>query len=183
MNLDGSDAKLLMPNGALSSVSPDSRWVLCYRHGHPVTVWRVPLEGGEPSRVRLPDNAQAATPFISPDGRLVAYNYRAAAPGAQWHIAVFPFDGGDAPLKVFEAVGTPVRQLRWTPDSRAVCHIDTRQNVSNVVCLPLDGGPAFPVTDFKSDFIDAFDFSPDGRRLALSRGSVSSGVVLISDSK
>ena len=183
MNLDGSGARLLMPRGALSSVSPDSRWVICYRHGPPVTVWRVPLEGGEPVQVRLPENAQAAAPFISPDGRLVAYNYRTAAPGAQWHIAVFPFEGGDAPLKVFEVVGAPVRQLRWTPDSRAVCHIDTRRNVSNVMCLPLDGRPPFPVTDFKADFLDAFDFSPDGRRLALARASASSGVVIISDSK
>jgi Tol biopolymer transport system component len=84
---------------------------------------------------------------------------------------------------VFEVVGAPIRQLRWTPDGRAVCHIDTRQNVSNVVCLPLDGGPAFPVTDFKSDFIDAFDWSPDGRRLALARVSSSSGVVLVKDER
>ncbi len=184
MNLDGSNPKLLMPRGALSSVSPDSRWALCYKHGPPVTVWRAPLEGGgDPERVRLPEGAQAATPFISPDGRLVAYNYRTAEPGSQWQIAVFPFEGGDRPVKVFEVVGSPVRQVRWTPDGRAVCHIETRQNVSNVVCLPLDGRPPFPVTDFNSNFIDAFDFSPDGRRLALSRGSGSSGVVLVSDAK
>jgi Tol biopolymer transport system component len=183
MNLDGSDAKLLLRDGGLSSVSPDSRWVLCYKGGNPVTVWRVPLEGGEPERVRLPEAAQATAPFISPDGRLVAYNYRTAEPGAQWQIAVFPFEGGDAPVKVFDVVGAPVRQLRWAPDGRAVCHIDTRQGVSNIICLPLDGGPPFPVTDFKADLIDAFDWSPDGRRLAISRGSDSSGVVLISDSK
>ncbi|MFL6255211.1 MAG: protein kinase domain-containing protein [Pyrinomonadaceae bacterium] len=183
MNLDGSDAKLLMRDGALSSISPDSRWVICYKVGNPVTVWRVPLEGGEPERVHLPEGGQATGPFISPDGRLVAYNYRTAEPGAQWRIAIFPFEGGDVPVKVFDAVGAPVRQLRWTPDSRAVCHIDTRQDVSNIVCLPLDGGAPFPVTDFKSDHIDAFDWSADGRRLALSRGSLSSGVVLISDSK
>ncbi|MBV8857584.1 MAG: serine/threonine-protein kinase [Acidobacteria bacterium] len=183
MNLDGSDAKLLLRDGGLSSVSPDSRWVLCYKGGNPVTVWRVPLEGGEPERVRLPEAAQATAPFISPDGRLVAYNYRTAEPGAQWQIAVFPFEGGDAPSKVFDVAGAPVRQLRWAPDGRAVCHIDTRQAVSNIMCLPLDGGPPFPVTDFKADRIDAFDWSPDGRRLAISRGSDSSGVVLISDSK
>ena len=183
INLDGSNAKLVLRDGALFSVSPDSRWVLSYRGGQPVTVWRVPLEGGEPERVRMPEGAQATAPFISPDGRLVAYNYRTAEPGAPWHIAIFPFEGGDAPVKVFDVVGSPVRQLRWTPDGRAVCHIDTHQGVSNIMCLPLDGRPPFPVTDFKSDFLDAFDFSPDGRRLALSRMSTSSGVVLVSDSK
>jgi len=49
--------------------------------------------------------------------------------------------------------------------------------------VPLDGGRPFPVTDFKADLIDAFDWSPDGRRLALARLSSSSGVVLITDSK
>jgi eukaryotic-like serine/threonine-protein kinase len=183
INSDGSNAKLLLRDGALFSVSPDSRWVLCFKSGPTVEVWRVPLEGGEPERVPMPEGGQPTAPFISPDGRLVAYNYRTSEPGAQWHIAVFPFEGGDAPLKVFEVAGGPVRQLRWTPDGRAVCHIDTRQNVSNIVCLPLDGRPPFPVTDFKADFLDAFDFSPDGRRLALARISRSSGVVLISDSK
>jgi Tol biopolymer transport system component len=182
MNLDGSGARLLMPDGALSSVSPDSRWVLCYK-GPRVTVWRVPLDGGEPEQVRMPAGGQTTAPYISPDGRLVAYNYRTSAPGAQWQIAVFPFEGGDAPVKVFDVPGSPVRQLRWTPDGRAICHIDTRQGVSNIVCLPLDGRPPFPVTDFKADLIDAFDWSPDGRRLALARLNSSGGVVLISNAK
>jgi hypothetical protein len=61
--------------------------------------------------------------------------------------------------------------------------IDTRHGISNIICLPLDGSEAFPVTDFKSDRIDSFDWSADGRRLLLSRYSSTSGVVLISDSK
>ncbi|HWS88346.1 MAG TPA: protein kinase [Pyrinomonadaceae bacterium] len=183
INLDGSGAKVLVPRGANFSISPDSRWVVGFQHPPAVTVWRVPLEGGEPVGIRMPEDGQMASPYISPDSRLIAFNYRTFEPGAQWHIAVFPFEGGDAPLKVFPVVGSPIRQLRWTPDSRAVCHIDTQQNVSNIRCLPLDGGPAFPVTDFKSDFLDAFDFSPDGRRLALSRYNYSSSVILISDSK
>ena len=56
-------------------------------------------------RVHLPEGAQASAPFISPDGRLVAYNYRTAEPGAQWYVAIFPFGGGDTPLKVFPVVG------------------------------------------------------------------------------
>jgi Tol biopolymer transport system component len=182
MNLDGSGAGLLARGCGLPSVTPDSRWVFCFTSGS-AEVWRVPLEGGEPARVPLPEGSGATAPVISPDGRLVAYNYRASAPGAQWVIAVFPAEGGAAPLKTFDVVGSPIRALRWTADGRAVCHIDTREGVSNVVCLPLDGSRPFPLTAFESERIEGFDLSADGRRLVLSRVSSTSGVVLVSDAK
>jgi len=45
---------------------------------------------------------------------------------------------------------------------------------------PLDGGPPRQVTDFKSDRIFGFEWSRDGKQLALARGTESSDVVLIS---
>ena len=182
MSLDGSGAGLLARECSLPNVSPDSRWAFCYKSGSAI-VSRVPLEGGEPVRVPLPEGSGATAPVISPDGRLVAYNYRASATGAQWGIAVFPVEGGASPLKTFDVVGSPVRMLRWTADGRAVCHIDTRDGVSNVVCLPLDGSRPIPLTAFESEQIDGFDLSADGRRLVLSRISSSSGVVLVSDAE
>ncbi|MCA1618015.1 MAG: protein kinase [Acidobacteria bacterium] len=182
MNLDGSGAGLLARECALPSVSPDSRWAFCYKSGA-ASVSRIPLEGGTPVRVPLPEGAGATAPVISPDGRLVAYNYRASATGAQWGIAVFPAEGGAGPLKTFDVVGSPVRVLRWTADGRAVCHIDTRGGVSNIVCLPLDGARPFTLTAFESEQIDGFDLTADGRRLVLSRISSSSGVVLVSDAE
>jgi len=182
ITVEGADARQLTRECGRGGLSPDGRWVLCYTSGAGILM-KVPAEGGEPVRVPLPETALAAAPVVSPDGRLIAVNYAPKAPGSQWHIAVFPFEGAAAPVKTFDVVGSPVRTLRWTPDSRAVCHIDTRHGVSNIMCLPLDGSAAFPVTDFKSDRIDAFDWSADGRRLLLSRISFTSGVVLISDSK
>ena len=54
---------------------------------------------------------------------------------------------------------------------------------SNIWKQPLDGGPATQLTDFKTDRIFWFDWSRDGKQLALVRGTVSSDVVLISDIK
>ncbi|HKG13610.1 MAG TPA: protein kinase [Pyrinomonadaceae bacterium] len=179
---DGSDAKLLAQECGSPSPSPDGRWVLCYTGGTGI-VWRVPAEGGERVRVQVGENALAASPVVSPDGRLVAYNYSTGEPGSRWNIAVFPFEGGAAPLKTFEVPGSPVRTVRWTPDGRAVCYIKTQPAASNIMCQPLDGGAPFQATDFKSDHIDSFGWSADGRRLALARMSVTSGVVLITDSR
>jgi len=71
--------------------------------------------------------------------------------------------------------------LRWTPDGRALTYIDTKGGVSNIWSLPLDGGLPVQLTDFKADQIFWFDFSRDGKQLALSRGTQTSDVILIRD--
>jgi len=47
----------------------------------------------------------------------------------------------------------------------------------------LDGSPGKQLTDFKSEFIRDFDYSYDGKQLAIIRGHRESDVVLISDSE
>ena len=71
--------------------------------------------------------------------------------------------------------------LRWTPDGRALTFVDTVNGVSNIWSLPLDGGALKQLTDFKTDQIFWFDVSRDGKQLALSRGTVTSDVILIRD--
>ena len=58
----------------------------------------------------------------------------------------------------------------------------TKNGVSNLWVQPRDGRPARPLTDFKSDLIFDFAWSPDGD-LALSRGTVTSDVVLIKNAQ
>jgi Tol biopolymer transport system component len=71
--------------------------------------------------------------------------------------------------------------LDWSADGRAVLYVDTRGRVSNIWSQPIDGGPPKQLTNFKSELIFVFDFSRDGKQLAVSRGSVSNDVVLITD--
>ena len=137
-------------------------------------VWKVPAAGGEP--VRLSD--KYSHPTVSPDSKLVAYRYRDE--NSPWRIAVAPLEGG-APLKTFDLPATFGIPLRWTADGRAVAYVDTRGGVSNIVAQPLDGGAVKPLTDFKADRIFWFDFSRDGKQVALSRGTQTSDVILIKD--
>ncbi|HYJ46850.1 MAG TPA: hypothetical protein VEV81_09575, partial [Pyrinomonadaceae bacterium] len=69
--------------------------------------------------------------------------------------------------------------VRWTPDSRALTYVDNRNGVSNIWSLPLDGSAGKPLTDFKSERIFGFNWTYDGRQLAVTRGSMSSDVFLI----
>ena len=62
-------------------------------------------------------------------------------------------------------------------------YINTLGGVSNLWSQPLAGGTPRQITNFKSDRILTFAYSPDGRQLAFARGSHTSDAVLISEAK
>ena len=72
--------------------------------------------------------------------------------------------------------------LQWMPDGRAINYIALNNGVSNIWRQPLDGSPPFQITKFDTGRIFNFAYSPDGKQLALSRGSLNSDVVLIKNS-
>jgi hypothetical protein len=53
------------------------------------------------------------------------------------------------------------------------------EQTDNLWLQNLDGSPGKPLTDFKSEFIRDFDFSFDGKQLAIIRGHREADVVLI----
>jgi Tol biopolymer transport system component len=139
---------------------------------------KVPLDGGDP--VKLTDKASYA-PVLSPDGKLIACNYRPQA-GAPIQIAVISIDGG-LPIKTFPIPGANDRAIRWTPDGRSLAYTVTKDGVSNIWIQPLAGGSPKQLTEFTSHQIYDFAWSRDGRYLALSRSVVVSEVAMISDVK
>jgi Tol biopolymer transport system component len=72
---------------------------------------------------------------------------------------------------------------RWSPDSRAIIYHNAPGGVSNLWSLPIDGRKSKQITDFKSDKIDYFSYSRDGRQMALSRGNTTRDAVMISDER
>ena len=181
MDPDGGNLKQLTegPGDQFAQSSPDGRWVVFQSAVTGARAWKVSIDGGEP--VRLSDK-WAANPTVSPDGNLIACFYREDQPNAPIKVAIIPFAGGD-PVKVLDiphTVNGPAG-LRWTPDGRALTYIDTINGVSNIWSLPLDGGPPKQLTNFKTDQIFWFDFSRDGKNLAVSRGKQTSDVILIRD--
>jgi serine/threonine protein kinase len=182
MDTDGGNLKQLTggPGDIYAQSSPDGRWVVFQstRTGS-LRLWKVSIDGGEP--VRLTDKV-TLNPTVSPDGTLVACWYRDDQPNTLTKVAIIPFAGGD-PVKVLDVPSSVniTAGLRWTPDGRALTYIDTINGVSNIWSLPLDGGKPIQLTDFKTDQIFWFDFSLDGKQLALSRGTQTSDVILIKD--
>ncbi|HTG91301.1 MAG TPA: DUF5050 domain-containing protein, partial [Pyrinomonadaceae bacterium] len=178
INLDGSNVKQLTSDatGEAPYFSADGKWVLYTDFGHgKVSLWKVPTDGGNAMRI-----TEGATwsPVVSPDGKLIASYYAADETGAG-KLAVFPFEGGP-PMKLFDIVSP---SIRWTADGRSLTYIVDRKGISNIWKQSLDGGAATQLTDFKTDRIFWFDWSPDYKQLAFIRGAVSSDVVQISEAK
>lgn len=181
MDLDGKNEKQLTKgqDDTWPWCSPDGQWVVYHslvlgkRALH-----RVSINGGDSHQLT---DYSSVCPTISPDGRWISCYYRSEAK-APWKLAIIPFAGGP-PVQTFEVPQNVyfTSLVRWTPDGRALAYSAGHDGISNIWIQPLDGSPPRQLTNFKSDQIFWFDWSPDGRQLGVSRGAVTSDVVLIKD--
>jgi Tol biopolymer transport system component len=71
--------------------------------------------------------------------------------------------------------------VHFSRDGKAVIYPVRDHGVDNLWLQPLDGSQGRQITDFTSEHIYDFHWSPDGRQLALVRGHTDSDVVLIRD--
>jgi TolB protein len=179
MDADGSNPAQITNEALAGSpeCSGDGKWVL-YGRGNDLTMWQVPIQGGPPTQVAVPNSA-GRTPRISPDGELLAYVAFGATMSSPAVLTVVPFGGG-SPLYRFD-LPTGSDWVRWAPDGQALDYVLTRGGASNIWRQALVGGPPKQITNFKSDLIFDFGWSRDGKQLALARGSTSSDVILISN--
>ncbi|MGH9929490.1 MAG: DPP IV N-terminal domain-containing protein, partial [Pyrinomonadaceae bacterium] len=190
MEKDGSNQKQLTDGEAdiFPNVTLDGKWVVYQKRvSNGRIISKVSLEGGAP--VPLTDKLSLRT-AVSPDGKLLACIYWSNQ-GEPAQFAVLPIEGGP-PIKLFDVPSTVQvfpsttqipTTLQWTPDGRALAYIDTSDGVSNIWRQPIAGGPPTQLTRFNSELIFHFEWSRDGKQLALARGTVSSDVVLIRDQK
>jgi len=156
-----------------SSFSSDSGWVIYAKDGPEKGIWKVPIQGGDPTRL---GDVEAASPVVSPDGKMIAYHD--VAEGHSPRVAIMPYAGGSV-IETLEIPGTTT--LRWTPDSREILYFKKEGAVSNIWSQPIIGGKPKQVTRFTSQRIYDFDLSRDGSRVLVSRFSSSSDAVLIRD--
>ena len=139
-------------------------------------LWKVSIDGGD--AVQLMDK-YTNSPEVSPDGKWIVCSYRKDV-NSTWRYAIIPIEGGE-PIKIFDLLGKK-GNFRWSPDGRSLNYLrDTQGGVTNVWSLPLDDKPPKQISDFKSDQIFNFAWSPNGKQLVLSRGTTTSDVVLISN--
>jgi Tol biopolymer transport system component len=190
MSADGSNPIRIADetDAAGPQCSPDGTWVV-YLRGPSWTPVKVPITGSKPPEAFAQDfnfEVHFGLPLrISPDGKRILYlaspRENAVSPSASkpYQLKVISSDGG-ADLYKFDWPAS-ANAPRWAPGGDAVQYALTRNGVSNIWQQKLAGGPPKQITNFESGLIFDFDWSHDGRQLALTRGSENSDVVLISN--
>jgi Tol biopolymer transport system component len=144
----------------------------------PQKVWRIPVASGNPVEIAAIEEDSADSIAVSPDGTLLAYTYSqfGRVPSDGWHVAIVTLPEG-ARRQVIDVTG--ISNLHWSPDGRILECLLPVNGATNIWELPLDGRTPKQLTHFASDEISSFNWSVDGSRLFMVRGTTKSDVVLI----
>jgi Tol biopolymer transport system component len=151
---------------------PDSRSVI---YAHNGVIWRISMDGGTPEKTDLP-----FAQFGFSDDSKLRYQVSQKVEGGnfQGKIVVMPAGGG-APLATVD-MPYGMQSPRFTPDNKAIAFLLTRNRATNIWQQPLTGGPMVQITHFPSGDIFSFAWSKDGKKLAFSRGTRKTDVVMMS---
>ena len=195
-NADGSNPTQLT-NGVFDQYpvcSPDRKWVYYYDGSGPHYSMRVPLEGGQPEPVPASDVHDSygfgAGEAISPDGKRLIFNAEISVPNTTplSKLALVTLDSSSqsSPIlflpdpRIATGGGTGfTNAMAFTPDGKSVAYIVRDQGVDNIFAQPLDGSPGHQITNFTSEHIAEFQWSPDGKTLAVARAQNTSDVILL----
>ncbi len=190
-NVDGSSpVRLTQGKRDFRSVcSPDKKWVYYYDQvaGR---ISRVPLDGsGKAEAVPgsvVPNSFLASGGFgLSADGKVLAYLVEVVDPVTQnGKEKVALLDIGSAAPRLLDADTRVTRGgVQFTPDGKSVAYPIHENGVDNIWIHPLDGSTGHQITNFTSEQITSFHWSPDGKSLGVLRNHSESDVVLLQESK
>ena len=175
---DGSDAKQLTFTDAnfYPAVSPDNQWVAYDNQlESKLSVWKVPLKGGEPIKV----GEKYRMPAFSPDGQFIAARYHLRSDSRD--VAIFSAEGGE-PLRQLPVPVLDWQRVQWL-DGHTLSYIKNVDGYSNIWSYDLDSETEKQLTQFNSDQIYAYAWSPDYKQVACQRGSKISDVTIISSER
>ena len=164
-------------------ISPDGKWLVYGTADQ--GPFRVSLAGGDPISL----DPYGGYPAISRDGCWIAFTHWDEKTKS-YLIKIVASDGSVSPRFLPFLPGAEAQQpdenlgdlpIRWTASGDAITYVRTKDDVSNIWSQPVNGAPAHQLTHFTSGYIWRHAWSPDGKWLALARGSFSIDAVLLTD--
>ena len=176
IRLDGTELENLTPEalfGIRPAVSPDGKWLFFETiHQGDVKMVRQSLATGEVEVVLTGD---CHTPSWSPDGSRMALHFRGEGERL-WKTGILVADGSEL-LETHDFHSET--QSPWSTDGQSLFHAETKDGVTNIFLMPLNGGDPRQVTHFSEGEIFHFDLSPDGSTLLIAQGRRLRDIVLI----
>jgi hypothetical protein len=128
---------------------------------------------------------------ISPDGKLAAF-VTAHQQGNHFKetLALLFLDSNQPPRRLeFErprvefVFSFTIGSIAFSADGKGIVYPIRNGETDDLWLQNIDESPGKQLTDFKSEYVREFDFSFDGKRLAIIRGHGEADVVLIRDSE
>jgi serine/threonine protein kinase len=188
-NVDGSN-RIRLTAGKLDYdpvCSPDQKWVY-YFDATAVRIMRVLLDGsGKPEAVPGSSDfhgfISGGQMDFSANGTTFAYLVSVISTETQRgtpKVALLSL-GSTNSLRLLDVNPQVSGGVQFTPDGKAVAYPTRENGVDNLWVLPLDGSVAHRITNFNSEQIKIFHWSPDGKNLALLREHSESDVVLLQE--
>jgi eukaryotic-like serine/threonine-protein kinase len=152
---------------------------------------RMPIDGGTPELIKASAITNGFLGVISdntsPDGRWLPAIVTKVDPATQADIhALGMIDvaaNTDSSLRIFASQATITQPVLFAPDWKNIAYRVIDNGTDNIWMQPVDGSAGHPVTDFTSDHIRTFSWSPDGKTLAVARTHTVSDVVLLREGK
>ncbi len=173
------DAPSFSLSGATGfAISPDGK-EMCYVSNHDLheaettnkDLWLVSLNGGESKNITDENEAYDGDPRYSPDGRYIAYRMQKVPKfeADKFRLAIYDRQTG-AKRILTESFDNWVDDFQWAPDSRSIYFTADVKGHVPLYRVDIKSGKITPVLDVKT--IDAFDVSPDGKWVAVSRRAI-----------
>jgi Tol biopolymer transport system component len=178
MNVDGSNQIQLTKRegGYPAFVTPDGKWVY-FESGLHQTLWRVSTEDGDETEV---SNGKVSNPAFSPDGKFVAYFFRAASDN-RLKIGVMSVETRTI-LRTFALTDDTFYQGRivWMSDNKSFYYVVINGSQNFLWRRSLDNNnPPQLIANLGNDEISEFALSPDESTFAFIRGRWIHDAVLI----
>lgn len=114
---------------------------------------------------------QVGSPTVSPDGRSVVYSVTST----DWKENGYDTElwlarAGEAPFQLTRTPKGSSTSPRWSPDGRWIGFLADRGDKTQVFVISAAGGEAQAITK-EEEGVSVFEWSPDGKRLALLRNN------------
>ncbi len=165
----GSSGFDISPDGeelCISSNADSNHWETTNKD-----LWLVSTNGGELRNITNENEAYDAHPRYSPDGRYIAYiTQKVPAYEADlFQLAVYDRKTGTKST-LTGGFDNWVRNFEWSPDSRSIYFAADVSGSCPIYKVDIKSNKIQKIADLRT--IDAFDISPDGKSLVVSRRSV-----------
>ena len=167
--------------------APGSDWVFYWGQAAGGGSYIFKMKPSGEGSVRISEYNTISPPFVSLDGRYLVFV--TALHGGPPRVIMLSAQTGSVvseektPGTVDPTMDAAHRCGAWMPDNRSIASADIRTGVPNLWAIPVFGGVEKQLTHYPSGVIWTLDYSPDGKLIAIVRGTDTSDAVLFTSSK